>query len=105
MLVRSIKRDEKTGKMLKIVFCNEGPEVRVLARSGRVLQLTNFGFLKYFEYLAQVQPDTLVSLYQQLNPGVTITKADLFINQGSRLAYNPTNKWNAFTNTGTIMHL
>ncbi|KAH9477702.1 hypothetical protein JR316_0009928 [Psilocybe cubensis] len=77
----SIKRDDK-GKMLRIVFCNEGPE--------------------YYKFLGKYQPDTLVELYQTLNPGFDIKKADLFDQQG---VYNPRNKWNNNTNTGSIMHL
>jgi hypothetical protein len=80
----SIKKDNN-GKMLKIVFCNEGPE--------------------YFQYLGQTQPETLVKLYQDLNPGFSITAADLFHNVDGKMVYNPTNKWNDSTTTGTIMHL
>ncbi|KAF5366654.1 hypothetical protein D9757_012764 [Collybiopsis confluens] len=76
----SIKRNAEN-KITKIVFCNEGPE--------------------YFEYLAQKQPDTLVKLYQDLNPGLDIKKADLFENG----VYNPRNKWNSSTDTGSIGHL
>ncbi|KAF9459656.1 hypothetical protein BDZ94DRAFT_997828 [Collybia nuda] len=81
----SIKRDAN-GKMTRIVFCNEGPE--------------------YFEFLAEHQQDTLLDLYQKLNPGVSIQVADLYTtNPDGKLVYNPTNKWNNATNTGTIMHL
>ncbi|KAH8105194.1 hypothetical protein BXZ70DRAFT_510157 [Cristinia sonorae] len=70
-----------SGKITRIVFCNEGPE--------------------YWEYLGRVQPDTLVKLYQDLHPGVDIKKEDLFVNG----VYNSNNKWNSSTTTGTITHL
>ncbi|KAF5378429.1 hypothetical protein D9757_011157 [Collybiopsis confluens] len=76
----SVKRNAEN-KITKIVFCNEGPE--------------------YFEYLAQRQPDTLVQLYQNLHPGVEIRREDILVNG----VYNPQNKWNSGTETGTIMHL
>ncbi|KAJ7084936.1 hypothetical protein C8R44DRAFT_753015 [Mycena epipterygia] len=77
----SVKRNND-GKITRIVFCNEGPE--------------------YFEFLAEHQRDTLLALYQKLNPDVSIQLADLFTEDGS---YNPRNKWNNSTTTGTIMHL
>jgi len=82
----SIKRDAN-GKMLRIVFCNEGPE--------------------YFEYLAKKQPDTLLEVYRHHNPGFDIKLEDLFImdQSGSEPVYNPHNKWNNSTTTGSIMHL
>ncbi|KAF9058849.1 hypothetical protein BDP27DRAFT_1453694 [Rhodocollybia butyracea] len=64
-----------------IVFCNEGPE--------------------YFEFLAQYQRNTLLDLYRSLNPGFNILEEDLFVDN----VYNPLNKWNSSTNTGTMMHL
>ncbi|KAF9059705.1 hypothetical protein BDP27DRAFT_1453131 [Rhodocollybia butyracea] len=78
--MRSIKRDAN-GKMTRIVFCNEGPE--------------------YFEFLAQYQRNTLLDLYRSLNPGFNILEEDLFVDN----VYNPLNKWNSSTDTGTIMHL
>jgi len=69
-------------KITKVVFCNEGPE--------------------YFEFLALNQRDKLIELYTNLNPGVTIQSTDLFSSDGN---YNPRNKWNDSTKTGTIMHL
>jgi len=77
----SVARDATTGKITRVVFCNEGPE--------------------YYEFLGQYQPDVLVSLYQTLNPGADIQKEDLFIGEN----YNPQNKWNNATTTGTIAHL
>ncbi|KAJ8080796.1 hypothetical protein AAF712_006797 [Marasmius tenuissimus] len=77
----SVKRNS-AGKITRIVFCNEGPE--------------------YFDFLAQKQPDTLVNLYQKMNPGFDIQSNDLFDSSGN---YNPKNKWNNSTNTGAIMHL
>jgi hypothetical protein len=38
---------------------------------------------QYYEFLAKQQPDTLVELYQQLNPGVGIQSSDLFHPDGS----------------------
>jgi len=83
----SIRRNA-AGKMVRIVFCNEGPE--------------------YFKFLGDHQPDTLLHLYQEHNPGVGIQNADLFHpdpDGSGRLVYNPLNKWNNATDTGTIMHL
>ncbi|PPQ95706.1 hypothetical protein CVT25_000785 [Psilocybe cyanescens] len=80
----SIKRDN-SGKMLKVVFCNEGPE--------------------YYEFLGEHQPETLVDLYRKLNPGFDINSQDLFHKEGGKLVYNPLNKWNNRTDTGSIMHL
>jgi hypothetical protein len=82
----SIKRNA-AGKMVRIVFCNEGPE--------------------YYRFLGDHQPDTLFQLYQEHNPGVGIQKADLFHPdpESGRTVYNPENRWNNATDTGTIMHL
>jgi hypothetical protein len=80
----SVLRDA-SNKIQRIVFCNEGPE--------------------YYEFLGETQPDTLLQLYQKLNPGVTINKEDLFTTVNGKSVYNPTNKWNNSTTTGTIMHL
>ncbi|KAF9459691.1 hypothetical protein BDZ94DRAFT_1239063 [Collybia nuda] len=80
----SIKRDAN-GTITKIVFCNEGPE--------------------YYEFLAKHQPDTLLRLYQKLNPDAPIKIADLFKLENGKLVYDKINKWNSSTNTGTIMHL
>lgn len=82
----SIRRNAE-GKMVRIVFCNEGPE--------------------YFRFLGDHQPDTLLRLYQEHNPGVGIESADLFhVDPDSgKTVYNPQNKWNNATDTGTIMHL
>lgn len=57
---------------------------------------------QYFEFLGEKQPDTLLKLYQDLNPGFGIQSGDLFDEKGK---YNPMNKWNNSTKTGTIMHL
>jgi len=65
-----------------VVFCNEGPE--------------------YYEYLSRKQPETLLQLYQGLNPGNSIVQDDLYDPQGK---YNPRNHWNNSSNNGTIMHL
>ncbi|KAH7322230.1 hypothetical protein B0J17DRAFT_684048 [Rhizoctonia solani] len=81
----SVKRDEN-GKIVKVVFCNEGPE--------------------YFQFLGRVQPETLIKLYQDLHPGVDIKPEDIFKpGPNDELEYNPRNKWNSSTKTGTIMHL
>jgi len=54
----------------------------------------------------KTQPDTLLHLYQTLNPGVTIVESDLYTKDShGKLQYNPQNKWNNSTTTGTIMHL
>lgn len=99
---RSIKRDNN-GKMLRIVFCNEGPEVRRCDSViyGAILSQAR----QYYEFLGEHQPDTLVELYQKLNPGFDIQEADLFVQQGGKVVYNPYNKWNNSTTTGSIMHL
>ena len=53
-----------------------------------------------------MQPKTLVGIYQERNPGYGIMETDLFIESADGgLAYNPLNKWNNSTTTGTIMHL
>lgn len=81
----SIQRNAE-GKMVRIVFCNEGPE--------------------YFSFLGEHQPETLLDLYRQHNPGFSIQSEDLFHIDGSgRRVYNPNNKWNNSTETGSIMHL
>ncbi|QRV92522.1 COBW/P47K family protein [Ceratobasidium sp. AG-Ba] len=81
----SIKRNSD-GKITKVVFSNEGPE--------------------YFSYLGSVQPDTLLELYRSLHPGVHIANEDIFEQgEGGKLKYNPRNRWNRSTDTGTIMHL
>ena len=58
--------------------------------------------VQYYQFLALYQPETLLDLYNQLNPGFSIQEDDLFPVQGM---YNPENKWNNATDTGTIMHL
>jgi len=75
----SVQRNNQN-KITRIVFCTEGPE--------------------YFHFLAQHQRDTLLDLYQQFNPGVSIQEADLFTDS----KYNPKNKWNSST-TGSIAHI
>lgn len=48
------------------------------------------------------QPDTLLKLYQEHNPGANISGEDIFNDSGF---YITNNKWNNSTSTGTIMHL
>jgi hypothetical protein len=75
----SVTRDP-TGKITKVMFTAEGPE--------------------YWNYLAKVQPDTVLALYRQhISP--TVEKSDLFDHKG---AYIPENKWNRDTTHGA-MHL
>lgn len=70
---------------------------------------------KYWEFLAQNAPDTLLSLYKSLNPEFAnqMKLEDLF---DSHNKYNPFNKWNGVTthnkgntlttvNPGCIVHL
>jgi hypothetical protein len=76
----SVTRDSNTGKITKVSFTCEGPE--------------------YWSFLAQVNPDKLLSLYQQfVSPQVT--KQDLFFSSGQ---YRANNKWNNSTSNGA-MHL
>src|SRR5262249_31190254 len=76
----SVTRDSNTGKITKVTFTCEGPE--------------------YWSFLAQVNPDKLLSLYQQfVSPQVR--KQDLFFSSGE---YRANNKWNNSTTNGA-MHL
>ncbi len=75
----SVEREAGTGKIKRVTFTCEGPE--------------------YWELLAEVAPETVVSLYQKfINSAVK--KEDLFIGG----AYDPENKWNSTTRDGA-MHL
>ncbi|KAF9022418.1 hypothetical protein BDZ89DRAFT_1137368 [Hymenopellis radicata] len=79
----SVQRNS-SGKITKIVFCNEGPE--------------------YFDFLAKTDPEKLLQLYKALNPGsaADIKSTDIYGPDGK---YNPTNKWNNNTDSGNIVHL
>ena len=68
------------GKITRITFTCEGPE--------------------YWELLAQTQPDTVLSLYQEFVDSA-VQRDDLF---DASEAYIPRNKWNSTTTNGA-MHL
>lgn len=68
-------------KITRIVFTCEVPE--------------------YWQELAAWQPDTVLELYREHNPGYDIKQEDLFDANGN---YFRKNKWNNST-TGSIMHL
>ena len=75
----SITRDPATGKILRVIFTSEGPE--------------------YWEFLASVNPDLVVSLYRQhISPQVQ--PQHLFSNG----VYRRRNLWNSSTSQGA-MHL
>eukprot|EP00877_Chromochloris_zofingiensis_P006218 jgi/Chrzof1/184/Cz01g06080.t1 len=75
----SVNRDEN-GKITRVTFTCEGPE--------------------YWEYLSNVQPDTVLQLYKQhVNP--LVKRQDIFDRRGN---YIPQNKWNRDTTNGA-MHL
>ncbi|KAK3368703.1 hypothetical protein B0H63DRAFT_515247 [Podospora didyma] len=78
----SVKKDTH-GNVISVTFTCEGPE--------------------YWDFLSQQQPDTVVKLYQAMNPDFKsqIKKSDLF--PGGR--YRRDNKWNSTTTSGTIAHL
>jgi hypothetical protein len=75
----SVARDPSSGKVVGVTFTSEGPE--------------------YWKYLARVQPDTVLALYQQ-HIGPQVKRSDLFPNG----KYDPRNRWNSSTVNGA-MHL
>jgi hypothetical protein len=76
----SVTRDPQTKKITRVTFTSEGPE--------------------YWEFLAQFNPDLLLSLYRQhVSPDVK--PQQLFDSQGN---YNDRNIWNNSTTNGA-MHL
>ncbi|GIJ84913.1 hypothetical protein Asppvi_003764 [Aspergillus pseudoviridinutans] len=82
--------DLTTSKVRRVVMTCEGPE--------------------YWGFLGTVQPEDIVRLYQDLNPQFRsqITREDLFTTNAmdsERKQYNPTNRWNSSTTSGTIAHL
>ncbi|KAF8539080.1 hypothetical protein BDD12DRAFT_925380 [Trichophaea hybrida] len=81
----SVTRNDE-GKIVKVVFTCEGPE--------------------YWRALSELQPNTLLELYRQHNPGYDIKEEDLSPGSGydDNGRYIPNNKWNN-TTTGSIMHL
>lgn len=76
----SVTRDPVSNKITKVTFTCEGPE--------------------YWSFLAQANPDKVLSLYQQFI-GPQVKKEDLFLSNGR---YRATNKWNNSTTLGA-MHL
>ena len=64
---------------------------------------------KYWQFLATYQPDTLWELYQNMNPDYVgeMQETDLYlINPVTKAAvYDPRNRWNFTTKSGTIAHL
>ncbi|KAF3941735.1 hypothetical protein ABW19_dt0209999 [Dactylella cylindrospora] len=79
----AVQRDPATDKITKVIFTCEGPE--------------------YWRILAKHQPDTVVKLYRDFNPGENITKEDLYDENGY---YIPDNQWNSPSPTnGCIAHL
>ncbi|KAK3985451.1 hypothetical protein QBC44DRAFT_250420 [Cladorrhinum sp. PSN332] len=79
----SVKRDQDD-KIIVVTFTCEGPE--------------------YWHFLATAQPDTLNFLYSNLNPFFKheMKVEDWWTRDGD---YNPENKWNDSTTTGSIVHL
>lgn len=75
----SVQRNA-AGKILSVTFTCEGPE--------------------YWRFLAQVNPQLVVQLYQQ-HISQQVVASDLFTSTGQ---YRPRNKWNNSTTTGA-MHL
>ncbi|GAQ90897.1 hypothetical protein KFL_006990030 [Klebsormidium nitens] len=76
----SVTRDPVSKLITKVTFTSEGPE--------------------YWDYLASVNPDKVLALYQQ-HISADVKKADLFDTEGN---YNRRNKWNSTTTRGA-MHL
>ncbi|KAL0631393.1 hypothetical protein Q9L58_009748 [Maublancomyces gigas] len=76
----SVLRND-SGKITRVIFTAEGPE--------------------YWDWLGKMQPETVLQLYKEHNPGFDIKKDDLF--PGG--TYKRDNKWNNSTTPGCIMHL
>ena len=101
IICRSVQKNN-AGKITKIVFTDEGPEVRDLISSVSRWLIPQRPRRQYFKFIADTDPDTLVDLYRNLNPdAVGILKSDLYENG----EYNPHNKWNSGTTSGNIVHL
>jgi len=75
----SVRRNRE-GKITRISITSEGPE--------------------YWQYLAKVQPETVLKLYQE-HVSSRVEMSHLFNSAGR---YNPTNRWNRDTTNGA-MHL
>lgn len=79
----SLKKDNK-GRIVTVTYTCEGPE--------------------YWNFLASENPDSLTSLYLNLNSGFkSQMKPSDWLGPGGK--YNPLNKWNSTTTSGTIVHL
>ncbi|KAK4184364.1 hypothetical protein QBC35DRAFT_391843 [Podospora australis] len=79
----SVKRDDDDN-IIVVTFTCEGPE--------------------YWRFLAEEEPERIDSLYPSLSPLFKdeMKKEDWWREDGK---YNPNNKWNDSTDTGSIMHL